>query len=219
METVENAQVQNVRIEKVGGTAKSEAGGVRAGEAALRGVHHLALVTEDMRMTCDFYVRVMGMPLVHALTTGARSSHGKGAPPYPSIPHVFFDMGGDSLLAFFEYPKGKAEKGNRDTIAAMQHVSFVCGPKRFREMLERIKAAGVEIMGGPILVIQPAVHSFYFFDPNGIRLEIVSNFAGDEKNLHLIDTCRQEDAELRGELAKFCSDPAWIEEMIASKVR
>jgi catechol 2,3-dioxygenase-like lactoylglutathione lyase family enzyme len=209
--------IESTRVEKAG--AKPEAAGIRVGEPALRGVHHLAIVTEDMRMTCDFYVRVMGMPLVHALTTAPRSSHGKGAPPYPSIPHVFFDMGGDSLLAFFEYPKGKAERNNRDTIAAMQHVSFVCGPKRFHEMLERIKAAGVEIMGGPIRVIEPAVHSFYFFDPNGVRLEIVSNLEGDETDLRLIDTCRQDDDELRGELAKFCSDPEWIEEMIASKVR
>lgn len=190
---------------------------VRVGESALRGVHHLALVTDDMRMTCDFYVRVLGMPLVHALTTGSRSTHGKGAPPYPSIAHVFFDMGGDSLLAFFEYPKGKAEQGNRDTISAMQHVSFVCGPKRFHEMLERVKAAGVEIMGGPIRVIPPEVHSFYFFDPNGIRLEIVSDLGGDERNLQLIKTVHQEDDVLRRELGKFCSDPKWVEEMIGLK--
>lgn len=197
----------------------TRADGVQVGEAALRGVHHLALVTDNMQATCDFYVRVMGMPLVHALTTGARSTHGRGAPPYPSIPHVFFDMGNDSLLAFFAYPAGKAKQGDRDTISAMQHVSFVCGPKRFHEMLERIKAAGVEIMSGPLLTIPPAVHSFYFFDPNGIRLEIVANLADDEKDFGLVQTCHQEDDELRAELAKFSSDPAWIEEMIASKVR
>jgi catechol 2,3-dioxygenase-like lactoylglutathione lyase family enzyme len=32
-----------------------------------RGVHHLALNTDDMKMTMDFYVGVLGMPLVHAL--------------------------------------------------------------------------------------------------------------------------------------------------------
>ena len=32
--------------------------------AATRGVHHLALNTEDMRATVDFYTRVVGMPLV-----------------------------------------------------------------------------------------------------------------------------------------------------------
>ena len=33
-------------------------------EAMTRGVHHLALTTEDMKMTVDFYVNVLGMRLV-----------------------------------------------------------------------------------------------------------------------------------------------------------
>ena len=31
------------------------------------GVHHLALNTDDMKMTKDFYYGVLGMPLVHAM--------------------------------------------------------------------------------------------------------------------------------------------------------
>ena len=38
----------------------------------LRGIHHLALVTDDMRMTLDFYVRMLGMPIVHGLRTPSR---------------------------------------------------------------------------------------------------------------------------------------------------
>ena len=34
---------------------------VAAGKPILRGIHHLALVTDNMRMTLDFYVRVLGM--------------------------------------------------------------------------------------------------------------------------------------------------------------
>jgi len=53
------------------------------GKPLLRGIHHLALVTADMRMTLDFYVRVLGMPLVHGLRTpspppGAGPAHGVG---------------------------------------------------------------------------------------------------------------------------------------------
>ena len=86
---------------------------VAAGKPSLRGIDHLALVTDDMRMTLDFYVRVLGMPIVHGLRTpsrpaGASHAHGIGAPPHANIPHYFLDMGGDSLLAFFEYPKGIA---------------------------------------------------------------------------------------------------------------
>ena len=72
---------------------------------------------------------------------------------------------------------------------------------------------------GPILTIPPAIHSFYFFDPIGIRLEIVSDLSDGEQGFKLIDSVRQSDDELRRELAIFCDDPKWIEEMIALKGR
>ena len=193
------------------------------GKPLLRGIHHLALVTADMRMTLDFYVRVLGMPLVHGLRTpsprpGAGPAHGVGSPPYKNILHYFLDMGGDSLLAFFEYPKEVA-KTDRDTLGAMQHVSFVCGPRRYREMQERLKANGVEIVAGPLLTIPPAIHSFYFFDPNGIRLEIVCDYDGDEEDLQVIRSCAMPEPELRAQLATISDDQAWIADMVAAMSR
>jgi catechol 2,3-dioxygenase-like lactoylglutathione lyase family enzyme len=190
------------------------------GKPLLRGIHHLALNTADMRMTLDFYVRVLGMPIVHGLRTpsrpvGAGPAHGVGAPPYHNIPHYFLDMGGDSLLAFFEYPNG-LPKADRDALGAMQHVSFVCGPRRYQDMLDRLKANGVAIAAGPLLTIPPAVHSFYFFDPNGIRLEIVCDLEGDEEDLQVIRSCAMPAAELRAQLATISDDKAWIEDTIAA---
>lgn len=68
-----------------------------------RGVHHLALCTDDMKGTVDFYVEILGMPLVHAMTVppGLGTGPGnRGNPPYEAVRHYFFDMGNDSLLAF-----------------------------------------------------------------------------------------------------------------------
>lgn len=203
--------------------SRSSESSAAQGKPTLRGIHHLALVTDDMRMTLDFYVRVLGMPIVHGLRTasrppGAGPAHGVGAPPHSSIPHYFLDMGGDSLLAFFEYPRGIA-KADRDAIGAMQHVSFVCGPKRYREMLERLKANGVAINAGPLLTIPPAIHSFYFFDPNGVRLEIVSDLDGDEEDLQVIRSCSMTETDLRAELATVSGDQAWIDDMVAAMTR
>jgi catechol 2,3-dioxygenase-like lactoylglutathione lyase family enzyme len=207
----------------VASRSRSSASSAAEGKPMLRGIHHLALVTDDMRMTLDFYVRVLGMPIVHGLRTpsrppGAGHAHGIGAPPYASIPHYFLDMGGDSLLAFFEYPRGLA-RADRDAIGAMQHVSFACGPKRYREILERLKANGVTINAGPILTIPPAIHSFYFFDPNGIRLEITSDLDGDEEDLQVIRSCSMTETELRAELATISDDEAWIDDMVAAMTR
>jgi catechol 2,3-dioxygenase-like lactoylglutathione lyase family enzyme len=160
------------------------------------------------------------MPIVHGLRTPSRApgegpAHGIGAPPHANIPHYFLDMGGDSLLAFFEYPRGLA-KVDRDAIGAMQHVSFACGPTRYHHMLARLKANGVTINAGPLLTIPPAIHSFYFFDPNGIRLEITSDLDGDDEDLEVIRSCSMSEAELRAELGSISSDRAWIEDMVAA---
>jgi catechol 2,3-dioxygenase-like lactoylglutathione lyase family enzyme len=199
---------------------------VPAGKPFLRGIHHLALNTDDLRMTLDFYVRILGMPLVHGLRTPPRAAspdpthgHGMGVPPYPEIAHFFLDMGGDSLLAFFEYPKGVAAKVDRDAIGAMQHVSFACGPTRYREILERLKAHGVKIVAGPLITLPPAIHSFYFFDPNGIRLEIVSDLNGNDDDLQVIRSCGMDEAELRRELGSVSSDSVWIDDMIVAMSR
>ncbi|HEY3919784.1 MAG TPA: VOC family protein [Stellaceae bacterium] len=185
----------------------------------LRGIHHLALNTGDMRMTLDFYVRILGMPIVHGLRTPvARGAHGTGTPPYAAIPHFFLDMGGDSLLAFFEYPR-HAAKADRDALGAMQHVSFACGPKLHHEILERLKTHGVEITAGPLVIIPPAITSFYFFDPNGIRLEIVCDQNSDEADLDVIRSCRMSAAEMRAQLAGISDDGAWIDQMIAAMSR
>ena len=49
------------------------------------GVHHLALNTEEMKMTVDFYVGVLGMRLVHAMRVPPCIGTGpgnRGNPPF-----------------------------------------------------------------------------------------------------------------------------------------
>jgi hypothetical protein len=58
-------------------------------EPNLRGVHHLALCTDDMKATIDFYVDVLGMSLVHAMKVppGLGTGPGnRGNPPYERVP-------------------------------------------------------------------------------------------------------------------------------------
>src|ERR1700722_7034572 len=87
----------------------------RQATTSCRGVHHLALNTEDMKATVEFYTEVLGMPLVHAMRVppGVGTGPGnRGNPPFENIRHYFFDMGNDSLLAFFEMPKGAKQAGD-----------------------------------------------------------------------------------------------------------
>jgi catechol 2,3-dioxygenase-like lactoylglutathione lyase family enzyme len=178
-----------------------------------RGVHHLALNTDDMRKTLDFYVRVLGMPLVHALKVPPGLGSGpanRGNPPFEEIRHYFLDAGGDSLLAFFEIPKGAKPKGDRDAIGTMQHVSFAVSEKRFNEVVERIRQAQLSFLG-PIDV-GCDTWSIYFFDPNGIRLEFSHQKEAEPK---VVERWRQTRAEALEELRTLSADEKWLETLVA----
>ena len=142
------------------------------GKVNFYGVHHLALNTDDMKMTVDFYVGVLGMQLVHAMKVppGLGTGPGnRGNPPFEEIRHYFFDMGRDGLLAFFEMPKGAKQKGDRNALGAMQHVSFAVSPESQARIRARLDAHKVPY-DGPLEIL-PGIFSIYVFDPNDIRLE------------------------------------------------
>ena len=183
-------------------------------QTATRGVHHLALTTEDMRMTVDFYTRVVGMPLVHAMKVPAGLGTGpgnRGNPPYEEIRHYFFDMGNDSLLAFFEIPRGAEPKAKRDAIGGMQHVAFAVTPKNLAALSKRLAAARVPA-DGPIEIL-PGILSVYFYDPNGIRLEACCQPAAAERPKVIRSVAQRRDAARR-ELATI--EPAWAAATIAT---
>src|SRR3546814_14886182 len=101
--------------------------GLAACEPTTRGVHHLALCTDDMKATIEFYTDIVGMPHVHAmkvpegLGTGPNNT---GNQPYESVRPYFFDRGTDSLLAIFEIPCDSAPTCNRNALAALPHSHF-----------------------------------------------------------------------------------------------
>ncbi len=187
-----------------------------AGEVAYYGVHHLALNTDDMKTTIDFYVGVLGMRLVHAMRVppGLGTGPGnRGNPPFEEIRHYFFDMGRDALLAFFEIPKGAKPQGDRDAIAMMQHVSFAVGPESQGRIRARLERAGVPY-DGPIEVL-PGVYSVYCFDPNGIRLEFSTQPGDGAGEPSIVQGQRQTRAVARREVESLSRDPAWLERALA----
>ncbi len=187
--------------------------GAEAGtEARFYGVHHLALNTDDMKMTVDFYVGVLGMKLVHAMKVppGLGTGPGnRGNPPFENLRHYFFAMGRDALLAFFEMPKGAKGMGDRDAIAAMQHVAFAVSPATAEAILSRLKAHDVAIQG-PIESL-PGVWSVYFFDPNGIRLEIAYQPGDGEGEPAIVPGLTQTKAVALAELRTLTGDTKWLD--------
>ncbi len=183
--------------------------------ALTRGIDHLAFVTDDLPATMDFYTRVLGMQLVHVRRVPFERD--RGQPPYDNLRHYFFNMGNDSLLAFFEYPRGLG-KQNRDLPGGMQHVAFHVAPDKFDAVVERVKACGVNVIG-PV-PLGGRFWSAYFFDPNGIRLEFATDRSGERRSV--IESVRQTEEEARAELETLFSDrnevQKWLAHMPLKKV-
>lgn len=189
-----------------------------ASQPRVRGVHHIVLNTDDLRKTLDFYVRILGFPLVHGMLTpgGAEeSAQDRGNPPYSHIPHYFFDMGNDSLLAFFEFPKGKEPNAHRNAIGGLQHLAFACDAKSFKLLVDRLQAHGLQTFG-PVLIDRFELHSVYFFDPNGVRLEFVADLASESADVEVVRRMALGPEKMREELVKVSNDTQWIEDMVAS---
>jgi catechol 2,3-dioxygenase-like lactoylglutathione lyase family enzyme len=169
-----------------------------------RGIDHLAFVTDDLPATMDFYTRVLGMRLVHVRRVPYERD--RGQPPYENLRHYFFDIGGDSLLAFFEYPQG-LPRSNRDLPGAMQHVAFHVPLDRFDAMIDHVKSCGVPVVGP--LPLGGRFWSAYVFDPNGIRLELATSLASAD--LGVVGSVVQTEAEARAELTTLFADPTLVE--------
>ncbi|HSR08321.1 MAG TPA: VOC family protein [Bryobacteraceae bacterium] len=175
-----------------------------------RGIDHLAFVTDDLPGTMDFYTRVLQLQLVHVRRVPFERD--RGQPPYDNLRHYFFDMGNDTLLAFFEYPKGLARQ-NRDLPGGMQHIAFHVPRERFDRMVEHVKSCGVSVVG-PV-PLGGRFWSAYFYDPNGIRLELATSLA--DERLTIVDSVLQTEEEARAELETLFDDPkvveAWLRKM------
>jgi catechol 2,3-dioxygenase-like lactoylglutathione lyase family enzyme len=169
-------------------TTTRPAGRLDAGEEgfAFSGINHLALVCSDMARTVAFYTEVLGMPLVKTIEIPGGGQH------------FFFDCGGGDCIAFFWFPDAPAAapgvasatampgRGRLESaIGSMNHVAFDVPAERMEEYRDRLQARGVDCSvilnhdDSPSTVareLHPGVfiRSVYFFDPDGILLELAA---------------------------------------------
>ena len=175
----------------------------------LRGIDHLAFVTDDLPATMDFYTRVLQMRLVHVRRVPFEKD--RGQPPYDNLRHYFFDMGHDQLLAFFEYPQGLPRQ-NRDHPGGMQHIAFHVLPERFDALVEHVRREGVDVVG-PV-ALGGRFWSAYFYDPNGIRLELATSRL--QPYCSVLDSVSQTEEEARAELETMFDDPAVVNRWLSA---
>jgi glyoxylase I family protein len=131
--------------------------------STVRGVHHLALICQDVAETIRFYQDFLGFPLVELVENR----------DYAGSSHFFFDIGNHNLLGFFDFP-GHDHPAFSETIGAVQHLAISISAEQFAAAKKKLDDAGVEYLGPD----RGVEDSLYFRDPNGVGLELYAEELG-----------------------------------------
>jgi catechol 2,3-dioxygenase-like lactoylglutathione lyase family enzyme len=120
------------------------------------GVHHFALLCSDVERTITFYQDLLEFPLVELFENR----------DYRGSTHLFFDVGHDNYLAYFDFP-GLDLGSYSEVLGGLHHIAISVEPEQWNRLVAKLQAAGIEtqIVGGT---------SVYFPGPDGERLELLS---------------------------------------------
>lgn len=139
---------------------------------SVEGLHHFAWRCRDAEETRSFYEDLLGLPLVHVIANDHVPSTGEFCP----YVHIFFRMGDGSCIAFFDLGDRTPALPSPNTPAWVNHIALrVASREDLHAMKERLSRHGVEVVG--ITDHDGYIESIYFFDPNGLRLELTVEVA------------------------------------------
>lgn len=137
----------------------------------INGLHHFAYRCRDAEETRHFYEDVLGLPLFHYIRSDIVPSTGEYCP----YVHIFFRMTDGSCLAFFDLGDNLVPAPSANTPAWVNHIALrVASVEQLEAMKARLQSHGVEVLG---VTDHRVFKSIYFFDPNGIRLELCAQLA------------------------------------------
>lgn len=137
------------------------------------GLHHFAWRCRDAEETRHFYEDLLGLPLTHLI----REDHVPSTGEYCPYVHVFFEMADGSSVAFFDLGDDRAADPSPNTPAWVNHLALALGSVAEVEAAkQRLEAHGVQVLG---ITDHGIIQSIYFFDPNGVRVELTCDVQTD----------------------------------------
>jgi len=125
-----------------------------------RGVHHVALLCTDVDRTIGFYQDILGFPLTELFENR----------DYEGSTHFFFDIGHGNALAFFDFP-GLDLGAYAEVLGGLHHLAISVDPESWKRQRQALSEAGVDT--------QIIDTSMYFRDPDGARIELISDPLGE----------------------------------------
>jgi glyoxylase I family protein len=141
-------------------------------------LHHYAYRARDAEETRHFYEDILGLPLHHII----QSDHVPSTGEYCPYTHFFFRLNDGSFIAFFDLGDDQAALPSPNTPSWVNHVAFrVDSVEQLETMRARLQAHGIDVIG---VTDHHIFKSIYFFDPNGVRLELSADVASAAQMAH-----------------------------------
>ncbi|HYF19834.1 MAG TPA: VOC family protein [Ramlibacter sp.] len=157
--------------------------------APIQQLHHYAYRARDAEETRHFYEDILGLPLYHII----QSDHVPSTGEYCPYTHFFFRLQDGSFIAFFDLGDDQAAEPSPNTPQWVNHIAFrVDSQQALLDMKARLEAHGVQVLG---VTDHHIFHSIYFFDPNGVRLELSAQLADEFQMLQESKTAHTRLAE------------------------
>ena len=129
--------------------------------SSVRGIHHTAVLSSDVERTINFYQGVLEFPLTDIFENR----------DYKGSNHFFFDLGNGNLLAFFDFP-GLGLGPYAEVLGGLHHIAISVEPDNWERLKKKLDSEGI-----------PYLHesgtSIYFKDPDGTRVELISDPLGE----------------------------------------
>lgn len=148
-------------------------------------LHHFAYRARDAEETRHFYEDILGLPLYHII----QSDHVPSTGEYCPYTHFFFRLQDGSFIAFFDLGDDQAAEPSPNTPRWVNHIAFRVNTIEELEVTrERLLGHGIEVIG---VTDHHVFKSIYFFDPNGIRLELSAQVADEFEMLQMSREARQ----------------------------
>lgn len=139
------------------------------------GLHHYAYRCRDAEETRRFYEDLLGLPLTHVIKEDYVPSTGEYCP----YVHIFFELLDGSSIAFFDLGDNIAADPSPNTPSWVNHIALrVPDVHSVYQAKARLEQSGIDVIG---VTDHGIIKSIYFFDPNGVRLELTVQTASKEE--------------------------------------
>src|SRR5262245_59511348 len=126
-----------------------------------RGVHHVALLSSDVKRTIEFYQGLLEFPLTDIFENR----------DYAGSNHFFFDIGVGNLLAFFDMP-GLDLGPYAEVLGGLHHIAISVTREKWDHLRAKLDEAGVAYQ-------VESQTSIYMRGPDGERVELLGDPLGE----------------------------------------